>query len=110
MCIHEIQKCIIRRAVRAEVAMHEQKIQDVFGVQPTAFRNTELAYNNDLAYWANEAGYKAIITEGWDPILEWRSPNYVYQPSYTENIRLLMKNYKLSDDLAFRFSNSSTMM
>lgn len=90
-----------------QVAMHANKVKELFGVTPTAFRNTELAYNNDLAYWAEEAGYKAIITEGWDPVLEWRSPNFVYQPSYTENIKLLMKNYKLSDDIAFRFSNKS---
>ena len=88
-----------------QVAMHANKIREVFGVTPTAFRNTELSYNNDLAYWADEAGYKAIITEGWDPILGWRSPNYVYRPSYTENIKLLMKNYRLSDDVAFRFSD-----
>ena len=88
-----------------QVAKHAVKVRELFGVTPTAFRNTELSYNNDLAYWADEAGYKAIITEGWDPILEWRTPNYVYQPSYTQNIKLLMKNYKLSDDIAFRFSN-----
>ena len=88
-----------------QVAMHANKIKEVFGVAPTSFRNTELSYNNDLAYWADEAGYKAIITEGWDPVLGWRSPNFVYQPSYTSNIKLLMKNYKLSDDVAFRFSN-----
>lgn len=88
-----------------QVAKHAQKVRELFGVTPTAFRNTELAYNNDLAYWADEAGYKAIITEGWDPILNWRSPNFVYNPSYTQNIKLLMKNYKLSDDIAFRFSN-----
>jgi alpha-amylase len=90
-----------------QVSMHEAKIKEVFGVSPTAFRNTELAYNNDLAHWADKAGYKAIITEGWDPILDWRSPNFVYQPSYTDNIRLLMKNYKLSDDVAFRFSDKN---
>jgi alpha-amylase len=90
-----------------QVAMHANKVREVFGVSPTAFRNTELSYNNDLAYWADEAGYKAIITEGWDPILGWRSPNYVYRPSYTENIRLLMKNYRLSDDVAFRFSDKN---
>lgn len=88
-----------------QVAMHANKVRDVFGVTPTAFRNTELSYNNDLAYWADEAGYKAIITEGWDPVLGWRSPNFVYRPSYTDNIRLLMKNYRLSDDVAFRFSD-----
>lgn len=90
-----------------QVAKHTQKIRDTFNVTPTAFRNTELSYNNDIAYWADEAGYKAIITEGWDPILGWRSPNYVYQPSYTSDIKLLMKNYKLSDDVAFRFSDKA---
>lgn len=90
-----------------QVAAHAQKIRDVFGVSPTAFRNTELSYNNELAKWADEAGYKAIITEGWDPILGWRSPNYVYKPVQTHNIKLLMKNYKLSDDVAFRFSDKN---
>jgi alpha-amylase len=46
-----------------------------------------------------------VLAEGWDPVLGWRSPNYVYRPSYTENIKLLMKNYKLSDDIAFRFGD-----
>lgn len=89
----------------AQVDQHRKKIADLFGVTPTAFRNTELAYNDDLAVWADTAGYKAIIAEGWDPVLEWRSPNYVYRPSNTTDIRLLMKNYRLSDDIAFRFSN-----
>ena len=69
------------------------------------FRNTELAYNNDLASWADQSGYRGVLAEGWDPILGWRSPNYVYQPVNTENIRLLMKNYRLSDDIAFRFGD-----
>jgi len=94
-----------REEFETQVRMHREKIQQVFGVTPTAFRNTELSYNNDLAYWADQAGYKAIITEGWDPILGWRSPNFVYRPTYTNYIRLLVKNYRLSDDVAFRFSN-----
>ncbi len=94
-----------RNEFTEQVKKHVYKIRDVFGVVPTAFRNTELSYNNDLAHWADKAGFDAIITEGWDPILGWRSPNYLYRPAYTENIRLLMKNYKLSDDVAFRFSN-----
>lgn len=88
-----------------QVQAHHRKIQELFGQTPQVFRNTELAYNNDLAYWADQAGYKGILAEGWDPILGWRSPNFVYRPSYTDNIRLLLKNYKLSDDIAFRFSN-----
>lgn len=88
-----------------QVAMHRQKIQDVFGQTPQVFRNTELAYNNELAAWAEQAGYKGILAEGWDPILDWRSPNYVYRPAGTNNLRLLLKNYKLSDDIAFRFGD-----
>lgn len=88
-----------------QVDIHESTIQELFGVKPTVFRNTELAYNNELAKWAEERGYKAIIAEGWDPILGWRSPNYVYKPEGAESISLLLKNYRLSDDIAFRFSN-----
>lgn len=88
-----------------QVEAHRNKIREVFGVETQVFRNTELSYNDSLAKWADGYGFKGILTEGWDPILEWRSPNYVYQPAGTENIRLLMKNYRLSDDVAFRFSN-----
>lgn len=88
-----------------QVDMHRHKIQQLFGQTPQVFRNTELSYNNDLAIWADRAGYKGILAEGWDPILQWRSPNFVYRPIHTDTIRLLMKNYKLSDDLAFRFGD-----
>ncbi len=89
----------------AQVDLHRKKIHDVFSVTPTAFRNTELAYNDELAKWADEKGYKAILAEGWDPVLDGRSPNTVYRPAGTESIKLLLKNYHLSDDIAFRFSN-----
>lgn len=88
-----------------QVEAHAAKVHEAFGVKPKVLRNTELAYNNDVAYWADKAGYKGIIAEGWDKVLGWRSPNFVYKPAYTENIRLLLKNYKLSDDIAFRFSD-----
>jgi alpha-amylase len=88
-----------------QVRMHRDKIEQLFGQTPQIFRNTELAYNNDLAYWADKTGYKGIIAEGWDKVLGWRSPNFMYRPAYTENIRLMLKNYKLSDDIAFRFSD-----
>jgi alpha-amylase len=88
-----------------QVEMHKQKIAEVFGQYPRVFRNTELSYNNEVAKWAEEAGYKGVLAEGWDPVLGWRSPNYVYKPQGTENIKLLLKNYKLSDDIAFRFGD-----
>lgn len=103
---HSLAFFYSRAEFEMQVDMHRRKIQEVFGQTPQVFRNTELAYNNDLAIWADRAGYKGILTEGWDPILEWRSPNFVYRPTYTNQLRLLMKNYKLSDDIAFRFGDS----
>lgn len=94
-----------RAEFEAQVQMHREIVERLFGQTPTSFRNTELCYNNDLAYWADKAGYKAVISEGWDPVLGWRSPNFMYRPTHTERIKLLTKNYKLSDDIAFRFSN-----
>lgn len=104
---HSLAFFYSRSEFETQVQMHHDIVQRLFGQSPKVFRNTELSYNNDLAYWADQAGYKGILTEGWDPILGWRSPNFVYRPSYTNNIRLLMKNYKLSDDIAFRFSNQN---
>ncbi len=103
---HSLAFFFNRNEFEAQVDKHRQLINDLFGQTPTAFRNTELAYNNDLAYWADQKGYKVILAEGWDPVLGWRSPNFVYRPTYTEgNLKLLLKNYKLSDDIAFRFGD-----
>lgn len=88
-----------------QVKMHEEAIERFFGVKPKVFRNTEFSYNDALAHWADERGYLAILAEGWDKILEWRSPNHVYKPAGCNNLKLLLKNYRLSDDIAFRFSN-----
>lgn len=102
---HSLAFFYSRDEFERQVELHRQKIREVFGVETRVFRNTELAYNDELAKWADKQGFDGILAEGWDPILEWRSPNYVYRPSGTERIRLLLKNYRLSDDLAFRFGN-----
>lgn len=104
---HSLAFFYSRSEFETQVRMHREKVEKLFGQTPKVFRNTELAYNNELARWADEQGYQAILAEGWDPVLGWRSPNFVYQPPQTENIRLLMKNYKLSDDIAFRFGDQS---
>lgn len=104
---HSLAFFYSRAEFEEQVAMHRVKIETLFGQTPRVFRNTELSYNNDLAYWADQTGYTGILAEGWDPVLGWRSPNFVYQPSYTKSIRLLMKNYKLSDDIAFRFGDQN---
>ncbi|TSC63411.1 MAG: hypothetical protein Athens041674_163 [Parcubacteria group bacterium Athens0416_74] len=88
-----------------QVAKHREIVRRLFGVWPRVFRNTELSYRNDLGHWADREGYLGVIAEGWDPILGWRSPNYVYTPKGAKNTRLLLKNYRLSDDIAFRFSS-----
>jgi alpha-amylase len=90
-----------------QIVAHKHTLQDLFGYTPTAFRNTELIYNNGIAQIAEKLGYKVILAEGVDRYLGWRSPNFVYQPQGTQTIKLLLKNYKLSDDIAFRFSSKN---
>ena len=96
-----------RQEFEDQVDLHKTVIQKIFGVTPRVFRNTELAYNDSLAAWAESKGYLGILAEGWDKILGYRSPNYVYRPIGCKKLRLLLKNYRLSDDIAFRFSNRS---
>ncbi len=102
---HSLAFFYSREEFERQVEAHKQKVRELFGVETSVFRNTELSYNDELARWADDYGFKGILAEGWDPILEWRSPNQMYRPQGTKNISLLLKNYKLSDDVAFRFSN-----
>lgn len=88
-----------------QVKLHRRKIRDLFGVTPTVFRNTELIYSNEIAKMVENMGYKAILAEGADHVLGWRSPTFIYQPVGTDKIKLLLKHYRLSDDIAFRFSS-----
>jgi alpha-amylase len=104
---HSLAFFYSRKEFEQQVEIHRDKIRELFGVTTSVFRNTELAYNDELAKWADGYGFKGILAEGWDPVLDWRSPNYVYRPDGTKNISLLLKNYRLSDDLAFRFSNKA---
>lgn len=90
---------------RAQVQQHDDRIEELFGVRPVVFRNTELIYNNALARTVEDMGYKAILAEGADHVLGWRSPNFLYRPAGCQKLKLLLKNYSLSDDIAFRFSN-----
>ncbi len=88
-----------------QVAQHRKAIDRHFGQRPTTFRNTELIYDDRIAHTVASLGYKAILTEGADRILGGRSPNHLYRPAQPESpLRILLKNYRLSDDVAFRFS------
>jgi alpha-amylase len=87
-----------------QVRMHRQLMEDLFNSEPVSFENTELIYNNAVAKVVDKMGYAAIFTEGVDRILKGRSPNYVYKAKSCERLRVLLRNYKLTDDIGFRFS------
>jgi len=86
-----------------QVKMHRQMLKRHFNYKPKVFRNTEAIYDNRIAQKIADLGYKGIITEGAERILGWRSPNFLYKP-VNANIKVLLRNYKLSDDVGFRFS------
>ncbi len=88
-----------------QTQMHRKLMEDLFGQKPKVFRNTELTYNNDVAKIVADMGFEAVLSEGVDSVLGYRSPAYVYNPPNCPDLRMLMKNYRLSDDIAFRFSN-----
>jgi alpha-amylase len=104
---HSLSYLFSEKEFKEEVKLHKQLMEQEFGHKTTTFRNTELLYNNDIAKCVEKLGYKTILTEGADKVLGWRSPNFVYQPPNCSKIKLLLKNYQLSDDIAFRFSESS---
>lgn len=90
------------------VKTHQDKIKELFnGYTPKVFRNTELIYSDQIGAMVAELGYEGILTEGAKHILGWKSPNYVYVNSIEPKLKVLLKNFKLSDDIAFRFGNRS---
>lgn len=104
---HSLAFLYSKSEFKAQVQKHNQIVQRLLGVSPKVFRNTELIYNNEVAGEVEKMGYKGIVTEGADRFLEWKSPNFLYRPKGTSKIKLLLKNYQLSDDIAFRFSNQA---
>jgi alpha-amylase len=103
---HSLSFLYSRQEFIEQVKKHAEMIKDLFGQTPLVFRNTELIYNNDLGLLIEAMGcFDAIITEGADHILGYRSANFVYRPRGCRRLKLLLKNYSMSDDIAFRFSN-----
>jgi alpha-amylase len=102
---HSLAFLYNRKEFVEQTRMHRTKMASLFGQHPRVFRNTELTYNNDVAKVVEDMGFDAILTEGADHVLEFRSPNSIYAPPNCQRLKLLMKNYRLSDDLAFRFGN-----
>lgn len=105
---HSLSFLYSRHEFVEQVKKHMDVISQLFGQKPRVFRNTELIYKNDLALLIEAMGcFDAIMSEGADHILGFRSPNFVYRPKGCKRLKLLLKNYSLSDDIAFRFSNRS---
>jgi len=88
-----------------QVKQHAEKVQSLFGLKPRVFRNTELIYSDEIGDRVANLGFKGIITEGAKHILGWKSPNYLYCSASNPRLNILFKNFKLSDDIAFRFSD-----
>lgn len=90
-----------------QIKKQEDKLQTLFGVKPTVFRNTELIYSDDISEVVYEMGYKGMLTEGAKHILGWKSPNYMYASAVQPDLHLLLKNDRFSEDLSDRFTDYS---
>jgi alpha-amylase len=92
---------------KRQVEKHKNKMIELFNYEPKVFRNTELIYSDEIGATVASMGYKGMLTEGAKHILGWKSPNFLYANAINPRLKVLLKNYKLSDDIAFRFSNKS---
>jgi alpha-amylase len=90
-----------------EVKKHSKKIEELFGFKPKVFRNTEMIYSDEIGEMVSDMGYKAILTEGARHVLGWKSPNFLYVNAANPKLKVFMRNFKLSDDISFRFSNTN---
>jgi len=102
---HSLAALASKEDFAEQVKLHSAAIKKEFGVKPTAFRNTELIYSDEIGAMVADMGFKTMLAEGARHVLGWKSPNYVYANAIDQKLRLLLRNYKLSDDIAFRFSN-----
>ncbi len=105
---HSLASLKSRDEFKNLVYRHQAKIKELFnGYTPKVFRNTELIYSDQIGAMVAEMGYDAMLTEGAKHILGWKSPNYVYVNSIEPKLKILLKNFQLSDDIAFRFGNKA---
>ncbi|MGL4520552.1 MAG: glycoside hydrolase family 57 protein [Phocaeicola sp.] len=102
---HGLSSLINEEAFREEVERMRNKVEQVFGKRPTVLRNSGLLYSNEIGALAAEMGFKGMLTEGAKHVLGWKSPHYVYHCAYNNELKLLLRDYKLSDDISLRFSN-----
>ena len=105
-CNHSLSSLKSENEFKHQVLKHKATIEKYFGVTPVTFRNTELIYSNAIGKQVYDLGFKTILTEGARHILGWKSPNYIYSNEIKSSQKLLLRNYVLSDDIAFRFAGS----
>jgi len=103
---HSLSYIYSKKEFHSQVKKHQSFVEEIFGVKPTFFRNTELIYDNELAEHLSSLGLKGILCEGASGVLKGRSPNHVYAIPDNKDIKLLLRNYVLSDDIAFRFDDA----
>lgn len=104
---HSLASLTSKEEFIEQVKRHSALMKREFGVKPTAFRNTELIYSDEIGADVAAMGFKTMLAEGAKHVMGWKSPNYVYANALDQKLRLLLRTYKLSDDIAFRFSNQS---
>ncbi len=104
---HSLASLMDRERFERQISIHTEKMVEYLGYKPTSVRNTELIYSDEIGSWMADMGYKATVTEGAKHILGWKSPNFLYCNSINPKLKVLLRNYTLSDDIAFRFSNKS---
>ncbi len=104
---HSLASLISEKEFVKQVKEHAAAVKKYFGVKPSAFRNTELIYSDKIGEIVSAMGYNTMLTEGARHILGWKSPNYLYTNAINPKLKLLLKNFRLSDDIAFRFSDRS---
>lgn len=95
------------KSVFASNVKHQcDKMEEYFGKRPTVLRNSSLIYSDDIGLSAAELGFKGMLTEGAKHVLGWKSPHYVYNCTLAPNLKLLLRDINLSDDISLRFNNS----
>jgi len=104
---HSLAPLISKDEFQKQVNKHSNKIRELFNYKPEVFRMTELIYSDDIGAIVADMGYKAVLTEGAKHILGWKSPNYLYYNALNPKLKILLRNFRLSDDISFRFSNRS---
>ena len=90
----------------ADVRKQCKKMEDYFGKQPTILRNSSLIYSDDIGLQAAQLGFKGMLTEGAKHVLGWKSPHYIYNCALAPNLKLLLRDVNMSDDISLRFNNS----